>query len=1002
MTDVFLSYSRKDTDSVKELFASLGARNREVWIDLHGIEYSSKWWDEICAGIDGADNFVLIVSQNSLESLFCHREINHALKHNKRIIPFLLKPVDEKAMLRAWQNDPELCKYEQLTRENWESIQSIQWIDFTQLKDIEKGVDALLETVDTDPERVKLHTRLLLRMRDWEGTGRNPSGLLRGDELALYEKWFTDSKLKETPPHPTDEQEAYIKESRRVQDELEAKRIQRERLVKRFRVAAIALGIFFILAVAATIMSIQREAKTNIQVAAGNTQIAISEKTLTPIPPTLTAVAQTVVAGSYMIESLNLSADANSILRTEGGNAETAALLSIRVLSKIYLPSADAALMDAASRLKAVPFTIPTKGFFPRVDFSPDGKTFVVGLTGGADPNILELRDAVTGNLIWANDKDFSMIGSVAFSPDGKLIVLSTSQQTAVIVDASDGKQINVLSGHRDGLRDAIFSPDSKNVLTLGDGSDRTVRLWDVETGKQIYSISPGAGSPSLIFFPDGKTFFANDNVYNTSDGSRNRESGVGGGTIAISPDGKTFVSGLSSTASLRSVSNGSTIREFAGHTDSVVTAAFSGDGKWLITGSMDNTARVWDVATGNQVLILSGNISVVESVAISPDGTQVLTGSNTARLWNISLVDQQLVFSVPAAITSSALAPDGKSILIGDEVGNSGLWDLGSGKLLHEFPKDNHDVKTVAFSPDGTLVAMSVRSQTAADMAEINLYALPKGTLKKTFTITNFQPFITALFFSADGKTLMITINDNESQIIDIESGQILRSINSIGNISAVSPDGSLIAFNGGTGWWNIATETGFALPNGMNGYLTAFSVDGSLIAFASGNNELTVWDFTTKQLINRFSGHTNRISSLAISADNKWLLSGSVDNTARLWNIESGQMVRVYSGHTAAVTSVRFIEGGKKIITTSMDKSVRIWITDYNDLLTYVCTLIGSDLTAEERVLYGVSDQDPTCPQFGQQPQAQVPTVTPTLTLMPLPIWTPIATPTLGNVNP
>ncbi|MBA4385779.1 MAG: hypothetical protein C0410_13665, partial [Anaerolinea sp.] len=216
MTDVFLSYSRKDTNSVKELFDSLGARKREVWIDLHGIEYSSKWWEEICAGIDGADNFVLIVSQNSLESLFCHREINHALKHNKRIIPFLIMPVDEKAMFRVWQNDPELSKYEQLTRENWESIQSIQWIDFTQIKNIEKGVDALLETVDTDPERVKLHTRLLLRMRDWEGTGRNPSGLLRGDELDLYEKWFADSKQKETPPHPTEEQEAYITESRRV------------------------------------------------------------------------------------------------------------------------------------------------------------------------------------------------------------------------------------------------------------------------------------------------------------------------------------------------------------------------------------------------------------------------------------------------------------------------------------------------------------------------------------------------------------------------------------------------------------------------------------------------------------------------------------------------------------------------------------------------------------------------------------------------------------------
>src|SRR5512140_2881700 len=108
MSDVFLSYSRKDTDFVRRIFELLGARKREAWIDLHDIDYSAKWWEEICNGIDGADNFVLFVSQNSLESLFCHREIQRALEHNKRIIPFLIQPIDQEALFRAWQSNPEL------------------------------------------------------------------------------------------------------------------------------------------------------------------------------------------------------------------------------------------------------------------------------------------------------------------------------------------------------------------------------------------------------------------------------------------------------------------------------------------------------------------------------------------------------------------------------------------------------------------------------------------------------------------------------------------------------------------------------------------------------------------------------------------------------------------------------------------------------------------------------------------------------------------------------
>ena len=155
MSDVFLSYSRRDIQFVREIFESLSARKREAWIDLHGIEYSTKWWEEICAGIDRADNFVLFVSQNSLESLFCHREINQAREHNKRIIPFLLDPIDPQAMYQAWQNNPDLCKYEPIARENWEYIQTIQWIDYTKINDVNQAVDVLLEAVDTDPERVK-------------------------------------------------------------------------------------------------------------------------------------------------------------------------------------------------------------------------------------------------------------------------------------------------------------------------------------------------------------------------------------------------------------------------------------------------------------------------------------------------------------------------------------------------------------------------------------------------------------------------------------------------------------------------------------------------------------------------------------------------------------------------------------------------------------------------------------------------------------------------------
>jgi WD40 repeat protein len=1016
MSDVFLSYSRKDTQFVREIFDVLNARKREAWIDLHAIDYSAKWWDEICSGIDGADNFVLFVSPNSLESWFCHREIGYALEHKKRIIPFLIEPINEQALFQNWKSHADLSKLEQLTHANWKSIQAIQWIDFTAIKDVNQSVDALLKTVDTDPERVKLHTRLLLRLRDWESQGRNPSGLLRGEELAQYEQWLADSRRKETPPYPTGEQEAYILESHRVQDELETKRIQRERLVRRFRVASILLGGFLLLAILATLVTINitnravnsanaQVAAGNTKVSSGNTQVFVIGQTLTPIPPQLTAVRQTVVAGSFMIESLNLSAEANSLLRTEGGNAETAALLSIRVLRKLYLASAYAALVDASHRLKAVPQVFAYRGNVSSTAFSPDGKFFVVGISQQADNGLVQLKDTASGSVIWSVKFKSAPIYDLVFSPDGKSVLAAVGDATADILDAANGESLHVLGPLRDIAERAVFSPDAKTVLVLEGGSDQTVHLFNVGTGMQIYSVPAGTGATALFFLPGGQSFYANDNVFNVSDGSALQGSGMGGGTMAISPDGSTFVTGINSTAELHDFSSGQLIRSFSGHTDSVICAAFSGDGKWLVTGSRDNTARVWDVSTGKQILLLTGNKSSVEAVAFSVDGTRVLTGSDTSRLWNITNDTQQLTMSASAGIRVSALAPDGKSILVGDENGNATYWDLSTGKLLRTFSSGIVDARVVAFSPDGKLVAIPTCKDSNCDSVE--LYEASSGNLLKTLFSEGLpQPYIGALSFSSDSKMLFVSYFDDTSRLWDISTSQILRHFTGnhpeMHGWAAFSPDGNLVALDMGQTWWDISKGGPVHFPDGMRGNNIVFSADGSLVAVLYFNNSVTVWKMATQQIVKSFSGHTDGVKSLAFSPDNKLLLTGSADKTAMLWEIASGRLLRVFTGHAASVTSVAFLPDGQKIVTTSEDKTIRTWITDYNDLLAYACTLVAVDLTPQERAYYGVSGTDPTCPQFGSGSQALVATTTPIPTYTPFPAWTSVATPTKGKTTP
>lgn len=998
MSEIFLSYSRRDSTIVKDILGLLEARKREAWIDLNDINYSVKWWDEICGGIDAADNFVLLISPNSLTSLFCHREIQYATEHNKRIIPFLITQVDHRTISKEWETNPEFINFKQLAEDNWETIQSIQWIDCTNVKQINKAVDDLLQTVDTDPERTRLHTRLLLRVRGWESGGRNPSGLLRGAELMQYEVWLSDSNNAITQPQPTKEQEDYINESRQFETEEEAKRIRRERLVRRFRGASIALALFLISAVVAIYLSIAREARTNEQVAAGQTQIAIAGKTLTPIPPALTSVARTLIAGNSMIESLNLSAEAISILRAEGGNAEIAALLGIRVLRNVYLESADEALVEATNRLKAVPVVFQYDGGVSGVDFSPDGKHFIVGISTMYE-GWAELRETESGKLIWSLEPQNSIINSVSFSPDGTLIIAAMGDHTAALWDVNNGEVIHHFQCGDDFLEETIFSPDGRTILTRGGSVDGdVVRSFNIQTGEEIFKIP--ADGWSINYLPDGKTFQMGKTIYSSSNGSIISNYQFRGVPLDFSMEKKIYATGISPTIEIVDMNNGQQIHFLEGHTDAISMAVFSKSGNLLLTGSDDNTARLWNTNTGDQITILAGHLSNIYSIAISPDETKVLTGADgEARLWRISEESQQMSIHNSSEISAMALSPDGKNVLIGDVDGYTRLWEFSSGFLMRTFPHSNANIGSVAFSPDGKLVAMPFFSDS---VIALDLYTLDTGELVNRFAVSDHIKYIT---FSSDGSMIFADLHDNTSRLWNISNGQLLREFD--GNDGSanppyfkLSPDGQMLAvvsWDSEQNWLNISTGENVRFPDNMWGPVIEFSNDGNLLA-VHGNNEVYIWDLEKKEIIQTIGGQEASINSMAFSPNDSLLLTGSEDKTAQLWDISTGNLIRVFRGHNAAVTAVDFFPDAKRIITTGLDKTVRTWITDYHDLIAYACDRVGRDLLQEERSSYGISGQDATCPQFGGQSNPLEPTTTPMWTQTPFLSWTPIPTPTPG----
>jgi len=163
MADIFISYSCKDKEFVRRLSEALIASGRQMWVDWDDIPLSADWWAEIQTGIEAADNCIFILSPDYVASEVCNRELAHAQQHNKRLAPVLHREVLPKDVPPA--------------------LSQLNWIYVRPTDDFDGATEALLQTLNTDLDWVKMHTRLLVRAVKWNQHHRNDSYVLRGADL---------------------------------------------------------------------------------------------------------------------------------------------------------------------------------------------------------------------------------------------------------------------------------------------------------------------------------------------------------------------------------------------------------------------------------------------------------------------------------------------------------------------------------------------------------------------------------------------------------------------------------------------------------------------------------------------------------------------------------------------------------------------------------------------------------------------------------------------------
>jgi WD40 repeat protein len=226
-------------------------------------------------------------------------------------------------------------------------------------------------------------------------------------------------------------------------------------------------------------------------------------------------------------------------------------------------------------------------------NFSPDGRRILTASSFG----VVRIWDGQTGKPVGEHSKLFF---TASFSPDGRHVV-AIAGNTARIWDAETDNAVGEVMTHKARVTSASFNPNGRLVVTASE--DRTARVWDADTGKPVGEALNHKGTVnSASFSPDGRW------------------------VVTASDDG---------TARIWEVKTGKSIGEAMKHASRVYSATFSSDSGRVVTHSEDQTARVWDAKTGK----LAGNaMNPAVSAKFSPDGRWVVTGfADMARIWDAS-----------------------------------------------------------------------------------------------------------------------------------------------------------------------------------------------------------------------------------------------------------------------------------------------------------------------------------------------------------------------------
>jgi small GTP-binding protein len=531
-------------------------------------------------------------------------------------------------------------------------------------------------------------------------------------------------------------------------------------------------------------------------------------------------------------------------------------------------------------------------------------------VTGSGDLTI-KITDSTSGRIIRTLEGHKGSVWALDVSLDGKNIASASEDTTAAIWELRSGLKLFELKGHKKAVQSVAFSLNGQLVAT--GSNDETLRIWCLKDGTLLKEVQAPSSVLCMAFTKDSQVLY------------------VG----LMAPHG--FLA--------YNIENG-TIHRTSSLKDHSLTVLklISADTK-LILGTENGSVILYDL--GKNTIVKSCDLvnARINDIDVSSDEHSCLIGMSDGAAYLLDLntfsgtdltnkLQTRILGRSEYCLESFCISPDGRDIFSSSEEGVVKCWTLQSGEVFRNWRAHAHFIPDISISSSGRYLITTteiIDRFKNIDKDEIALWDLKREGEPLRFWVENSYGTILTADFTKDEKSIIA--GGNEILILDKETGQKITSINHSGSTItclAISPDDKAVAIGsilGGISIFDIATKNLLnTIIDEETPWAIKFSSDSKLLFGGGDKRTLFIWETTSGQLKRAYEGHSEHITAIDISKDDRYVASGSDDFTLRVWDIHNNVSYGPFS-HSREISEVQFIPRSYIVAASDVNGDIFLW---------------------------------------------------------------------------